>query len=65
MQDIPRVMPPLPADMQGYEPISGEAFPPQIEQKLSHFKLIEGADATFVCKVIGNPCPAVSSFYLF
>ena len=34
--------------------------PPRFDQKLSDFQLMEGSDATFVCKVSGNPKPKVS-----
>jgi len=33
--------------------------PPRFDQKLSDFQLMEGSDATFVCKVSGNPKPKV------
>ena len=33
---------------------------PRIEQPLKNFQLMEGSDATFVCKVSGNPRPNVS-----
>lgn len=32
---------------------------PKISQTLKDFKLIEGSDATFVCKVSGRPRPKV------
>ena len=32
---------------------------PKISQTLKDFKLIEGSDATFVCKVSGKPRPKV------
>lgn len=34
---------------------------PQIVQKLKNFRLIEGSDATFVCRVTGKPRPKVGS----
>ena len=33
---------------------------PRIEQGLKNFQLMEGSDATFVCKVSGVPKPNVS-----
>lgn len=33
---------------------------PQIIQAMKDFRLIEGADATFVCRIIGKPRPKVS-----
>lgn len=33
---------------------------PTIIQKLKDFRLIEGSDATFVCRVTGRPRPKVS-----
>lgn len=33
---------------------------PQVQQPLKDFRLIEGSDATFVCKVSGRPRPKVS-----
>lgn len=38
---------------------------PTFEQKPKNFQLIEGADATFVCKVNATPLPNVSSFENF
>ena len=38
-----------------------EMAPPALEQVLKNFQLMEGSDATFVCKVNGNPMPNVSS----
>ena len=38
--------------------------PPQFEQKLKNFQLMEGSDATFVCKVTGQPLPFVSAHVL-
>lgn len=35
---------------------------PQVQQPLKDFRLIEGSDATFVCKVSGRPRPKVSGF---
>lgn len=32
---------------------------PQITQKLKNFRLLEGSDATFVCRVVGRPRPKV------
>lgn len=32
---------------------------PQILQPMKDFRLIEGADATFVCRIIGKPRPKV------
>ena len=37
---------------------------PRIEQPLKNFQLMEGSDATFVCKVSGNPRPNVSDCWL-
>ena len=36
-----------------------QCCPPKFEQKLNNFQLMEGSDATFVCKVSGNPKPKV------
>ena len=33
--------------------------PPMISQPLKDFRLMEGSDATFVCKITGNPRPKV------
>jgi hypothetical protein len=38
---------------------STQACPPQVLQPLKDFRLIEGSDATFVCKVSGRPRPKV------
>ena len=35
-------------------------FPPEITQKMKDFHLIEGADATFVCRIMGKPRPKVA-----
>jgi len=32
---------------------------PQIVQPMKDFKLMEGADSTFVCRIIGKPRPKV------
>jgi hypothetical protein len=37
-----------------------QAMPPVFEQKPKNFKLIEGSDATFICRVNGKPVPNVS-----
>ncbi|KAK3083136.1 hypothetical protein FSP39_014900 [Pinctada imbricata] len=34
--------------------------PPQITQKLKDFRLMEGSDATFVCRITGRPRPKVA-----
>ena len=39
---------------------TGQAAAPVFDQQLSNFQLMEGSDATFVCKVSGNPRPFVS-----
>ena len=36
-----------------------QAYAPQIQQPLKDFCLMEGSDATFVCKVTGRPRPKV------
>ena len=36
-----------------------QAYAPQIHQSLKDFRLMEGSDATFVCKVTGRPRPKV------
>ena len=36
-----------------------ETKPPKIEQKLKNIKMMEGSDATFVCKIKGHPRPKV------
>lgn len=33
--------------------------PPQITQRLKDFRLMEGSDATFVCRISGRPRPKV------
>lgn len=38
---------------------------PAFEQKPKNYQLLEGADATFVCKVNATPLPNVSSFQIF
>lgn len=40
-----------------------QTMAPQISQTLKDFRLIEGSDATFVCKIIGRPRPKVSVIY--
>lgn len=45
-------------DTPAKEPVSVPAF----YQKLENFQLVEGADATFVCKVNARPLPQVSTF---
>lgn len=37
-----------------------QALPPVFEQKPKNFQLIEGSDATFICRVNGKPMPNVS-----
>ena len=37
-----------------------DAKAPGFEQRLKNYQLMEGSDATFVCKVNGNPLPHVS-----
>ena len=39
---------------------TGQAAAPVFSQKLKNFKLMEGSDSTFVCKVSGTPRPFVS-----
>ena len=39
---------------------STQACPPQVVQPLRDFRLIEGTDAAFVCKVTGRPRPKVN-----
>lgn len=39
---------------------SAHAQAPQIVQPLKDFRLIEGSDVTFVCKVTGRPRPKVT-----
>ncbi|XP_074662091.1 titin-like isoform X2 [Tubulanus polymorphus] len=40
-------------------PVSGPPDAPHLVQKLKNFKLIEGSDVTFVCKVTGVPRPQI------
>ena len=57
-----RVQPPPATDRTTFEdsvPLT-DAKPPSIEQALKNFQLMEGSDATFVCKVAANPFPNVS-----
>ena len=60
-----KYQPPMPAsDTEAFEesvPLM-QCKPPKFEQKLSNFQLMEGSDATFVCKVSGNPKPKVRVF---
>ena len=42
-----------------------EAHRPVFEQKLQNFRLMEGADVTFVCKVDAHPMPQVQAKYNF
>ena len=44
---------------------SGQVMQPIIVQPLKDFKLTEGQDATFFCKVAGVPRPRVSSLFKF
>ena len=39
--------------------VATQAYAPQIQQPLKDFCLMEGSDATFVCKVTGRPRPKV------
>ena len=57
-----RVQAPPAADRAAFDesiPLS-EAHAPTVEQALKNFQLMEGSDATFVCKMAGNPYPNVS-----
>ena len=57
-----RVQPPPAADRSAFDesiPLA-EAHTPSVEQTLKDFKLMEGSDATFVCKIVGTPFPNVS-----
>ena len=49
-------------DNQALQDTSPAAPPsvPIFDQQMNNFKLMEGSDATFVCKVRGNPTPNVS-----
>ena len=38
-------------------------MPPQIVQRMKDFHLIEGADATFVCRILGKPRPKVGRYH--
>ncbi len=42
---------------------AAQIIPPQISQPLKDFRLIEGSDATFVCKITGRPRPKVSEVF--
>lgn len=41
------------------EEMTGQAQAPEIVQPLKDFRLMEGNDVTFVCKVVGIPRPKV------
>lgn len=39
--------------------------PPQISQRLKDFRLMEGSDATFVCRISGRPRPKVGTMFQY